>query len=77
MGLWRPLHKTLYEHNVLGGFLEAQDRKSALFTKKLEILPENQKFTENIVFVSKSDFFAEMRETSRSVTFFALNHKLL
>jgi hypothetical protein len=51
MGLWRPLRKTLYKHNVLGGFLEAQGRKSALFTKKLDILPENRKFTENAVFV--------------------------
>ena len=72
MGLWRPLRKTLYKHNVLGGFLEARNRKSAFPTKKVGNFAPKPDFREKSVFRSKSWNFAKRRKTTRNATFFAL-----
>ena len=72
MWLLGPLRKTLYKHNVLGGFLEARNRKSAFGTKKDGNLAPKPDFHRKSVFHAKSWNSAKMVEISRNATFFAL-----
>jgi len=51
---------SLYKCNHLGGVLEAQDRKSAVFTKKSWNSPQQLKFRQNMFFAVKSKTSAKM-----------------
>jgi len=72
IGLLGARLRNLYKHKLLGGFLEAQNRKSAFWTKKVGNFAPKPDFRGKSVFRAKSWNFAKMRKMSRNVTFFAL-----
>ena len=69
---WSPRRKTLYKHNVLGAFLEAQGRKNSFWGPEMEFLQNFMKFHAKSIFREKSENHAKSLQTSQNVTFFAL-----
>jgi len=69
---WSPRRKTLYKHNVLGAFLEAQGRKNSFWGPEMEFLQNFIKFHGKSIFREKSENHAKSLQTSQNVTFFAL-----
>ena len=61
MRLFGTQRNPLYKCNHLGGVLEAQDRKSAVFIKKSWIPPQQLKYHQNMFFAVKSKISAKMQ----------------
>ena len=72
IGLLGARLRNLYKHKLLGGFLEAQNRQNAFWTKKAGISAPKPDFHGKSVFRAKSWNFAKLGKCSRNLTISAL-----
>ncbi len=72
IGLLGARLRNLYKRKLLGGFLEARDRKSAFWTRKVGNFTPEPDFRRKSVFRAKSWNFAKLGKCSRNLTISAL-----
>ena len=73
MRLFGTQRNSLYKCNHLGGVLEAQDRKSTVFTKKSWNSPQQLKFRQKCFLLSNPRHPRKCKEITKCVTICALN----
>ena len=65
---WSPRRKTLYKHNVLEAFLEAQGRKNSFWVPEIEFGRKIKKLHGNSVLRTTMATSAKSRQTSKNAT---------